>query len=1509
LLLHDSILCSTFTHDQSPQSYFDSQYKHKMPPSSALTRSNIRKYGGMLTVQDPLPCPLSFQIVDMKLLDPNEVIQTSFDYNLSMKRDIFYQNAKQDDDAQLSDQSQIVMLGRTEFGNSICARVPFSPFLYLYAPSIEWTVSEQRAFHGFLTRVLGLGFQDISIQRELNKRLDEWIPSPQDCKKTEELVTLKIAVPNKKVFEKLVELINPTKSVERILSGSLNRLKEELEKMQTYKFVYKPRLEKINKTLSGIEGRLKRVKQSVERATRDPDDLLNSDTESYLPSQFECPPVEDLSFECKDLTRIWSQWKEKYTLVYQYMEWSTQLGFKIKNIKQRVKPCCWETRVDFVHKFCDLHKIVPSGWVELKEYSIPNGYISHAQIECMSTVQQIKPIEKAAIAPLLMASVDGEMYTSNPRTFPNPLKADNYIITIGVVLCRTNSTDMERFVFCLKDTDEKQVTENTKMFCFNDEQELLRAWRDFMVVDTDPDFITGYNILGFDWKYFAHRAAETFKDPKIAQQFAEEETTLSDDEDEDAPKNPKPVQKKSKPKPVDDDDDQDASSSEQSKTHIIGPGDPTSKEIGQTMSRFFRLSRIWAEITPCVPKVFKSSAYGERWSHNFDMTGRAIQDLLVYVRREHKLESYKLDNVSEHFLKDNKIDLEPKLLFKYFETGARERGLIAEYCVKDCILPIKLCKHSKLMVVQNLIEMSRVTYTPLPQIINRGQQIKVFNQLVWYAHLGGFVMNDQPLRVVDGYEGATVLDPKPGWYDCPIVVLDFASLYPSIIRNKNLCYSTIVRNPKYKNLPGVEYHVIKVGDREHTFVKNTILKGVLPTLEANLLSARKAVKKQMETEENKDIYAMLDAKQLAIKVSCNSVYGFTGANMYPEPAIAESITATGRSFIDTTRDGILSGYANSDVLYGDSVTGDTTLLLRHKGKITISSMEELWKNPNNESDHDESESKQNQQHPKEYQDLDGWETWTEQGWSKIERIMRHKTSKRLFHVSTPNGAVTITEDHSLLRPNGSEISPLDLTFRDELLHSFPTEFDGDDIREPSFTESEIDHHNVLSAPRHMRLAYWNRFYNTSGCMVFYNSKNAMNFYTLARSLEYYCSVRTELISKIIYYVTWSKTPLDSRNTVTKLVELKTSNSRYVYDLTTSNHHFHAGVGSLIVHNTDSVFIKFDVTPDKEGLKKALDIGTEAAEKISKIFGEAVKLEREKAYFPFLLYGKKRYIGLKYEGVEKCKGLDTKGIEIARRDWSALVRTIYKQCIDKVFFQRDVTGAKKSVQQYCQDMIDGKLEPTWFVMSKELKSGYANPDSQVHVNVVKNIAKRTPGSEPQIGDRVPFVIIRKKTKKACEKSEDPEYARTNKIPLDYQYYLDKQLERPLTDFFTMFNEQHGLFDDVRRQLHNEYAGVGRMGLMSYFSKETKTSVDPDLAEPNSMEVIDSKPSAHSAPSVHSAPSATQPVQPPQPISQKRTSAPPPVQSKQKNKKGKHDNVKPSQTLMGFFQKKSDDTDFV
>ena len=112
----------------------------------------------------------------------------------------------------------------------------------------------------------------------------------------------------------------------------------------------------------------------------------------------------------------------------------------------------------------------------------------------------------------------------------------------------------------------------------------------------------------------------------------------------------------------------------------------------------------------------------------------------------------------------------------------------------------------------------------------------------------------------------------------------------------------------------------------------------------------------------------------------------------------------------------------------DSVTGDTPLLLRKNGLIQIQSIdsiaEEQWV-----SDTDLLTDK-------EYNKT-SFEVWTEDGWTKIKHIMRHKTTKKMFRVLTHTGVVDVTEDHSLLTEDKEKISPNDIQVGNTLLHSFP----------------------------------------------------------------------------------------------------------------------------------------------------------------------------------------------------------------------------------------------------------------------------------------------------------------------------------------------------------------------------------------------------------------------------------------------------------------------------------------
>jgi DNA polymerase elongation subunit (family B) len=237
-------------------------------------------------------------------------------------------------------------------------------------------------------------------------------------------------------------------------------------------------------------------------------------------------------------------------------------------------------------------------------------------------------------------------------------------------------------------------------------------------------------------------------------------------------------------------------------------------------------------------------------------------------------------------------------------------------------------------------------------------------------------VNDE--EEVEGYEGAIVLDPKPGIYvEAPISVMDYASLYPSSMISENISHDSIVLDKKFDNLEGIDYVDITydiftgVGDKKkktgekvcrYAQFKNN-KKGVLPRILMKLLSERKATRKQaqhktvttildeeyiglvsdteegitIKTVDNKtvnlkslqiksiiDTYndfnkAILDGLQLAYKITANSLYGQVGARTSPiyMKELAASTTATGRNLILKAKK-FMEDYYDADVVYGDT---------------------------------------------------------------------------------------------------------------------------------------------------------------------------------------------------------------------------------------------------------------------------------------------------------------------------------------------------------------------------------------------------------------------------------------------------------------------------------------------------------------------------------------------------------------------------------------------------------------
>jgi len=445
---------------------------------------------------------------------------------------------------------------------------------------------------------------------------------------------------------------------------------------------------------------------------------------------------------------------------------------------------------------------------------------------------------------------------SSTGKFPDADVEGDACFQIAISLCKFGS-DEPYDKTCLCYKKTDSQLEGCNIVSFDTEREMLEAFSDYLH-EKDVDIITGWNIFGFDLEYLMKRAIVT-----------------------------------------------------------------------RCNLKFFQLSKLRGYNCELTLKKLSSSALGDNDLKLVSMPGRFIFDLFHEVKKGYKLDSYKLDNVSKLYLGDNKIDMPAKEMFaRYKEGDPVKLREVAEYCIKDTLLPHRLL--SKLCILINLLEMAKATWVPLCYLVERGQQIKVFSQLTKKAREMGFMVPTiQYGQLGDqGYEGATVLEAQKGAYYKPITALDFEGLYPSIMMAHNLCYSSLVMDPKYENVPGVEYETFeipvpsKVEGQPPTKRVCKFAQGVptlLPSILLELKQFRKQAKKDMAASKGA-LKAMYNGKQLAYKISMNSVYGFTGASkgMLPCVNIASTVTTKGRSMIDETKEYVEKNFPGAKVRYGDT---------------------------------------------------------------------------------------------------------------------------------------------------------------------------------------------------------------------------------------------------------------------------------------------------------------------------------------------------------------------------------------------------------------------------------------------------------------------------------------------------------------------------------------------------------------------------------------------------------------
>ena len=1239
-------------------------------------------------------------------------------------------------------------------------------------------------------------------------------------------------------------------------------------------------------------------------------------------------------------------------------------------------------------RFMHIQNIDASGWIKVPKdkYTKLSKRCYNVDIAIEAKWTDIIGVEKQSISKIRIASYDLEC-TSGDGSFPQANRDTDKIIQIGTTFSYNGAEECYfKHIITLGSCSE---IEGATVESYETEDEVILAWQK-LIINQDPDIITGYNIYGFDNKYIHDRAQylgieDQFGIFSRLRNFKCEyvDTQLS------------------------------------------------SSALGDNKIRYYKTpGRIQIDLMKVVMRDYKLNSYkldsvaeeflnGKVLSYNENkIEVDSSKDLheggyikfiesdgeLVEDGKKFKIESIEGNKVILHTspnTDDNglkwtmaKDDVKPQDIFRLQKGSVDDRRIVAEYCIQDCALVNKLI--ARLCVVINSIGMSNVCIVPLSYLFLRGQGIKIFSLVAKECRQMNYLIpnlkRDKNTEHV-GYEGATVFVPEIGFYKRPIAVLDYASLYPSSMIHKNLSHETFVDNAKYDNHPDYIYYDCEYNNADGTKTKCRYAKnkngemGVMPMILDKLLKQRKSVKKLMTNAEDPFMKSIYDGLQLAYKMTANSLYGQIGSSVSPIyfKQIAASTTSTGREMLELARDymeNVFPGIVhtlyerfteNNDkkikkllddelveslhtnefiddvkekiikvmnkctikpkTVYGDSVTSDTPILLRKNNMIYIKTIETLceeW------TDYNEFKSNESDLYNKE-QSKTEFEVWTYNKWTKIKRVIRHKTNKKIYRINTHQGIVDITEDHSLLDENKQLLKPIECNENTKLLQSYPSFVDDNKLYNLEEIVDKIYNYNMNEKTDNELEAYIFGFFFGDGSCGRYNSKcsykyswalnnndllllmtlkeilerlydcefsinNTINssgvyklvpkgsikymvnkyrpmfydkdnykiipdkiingsyeerfnfflgyyaadggkcpgeksksirfsnkgkigtahLYYLVRSLGYQSSLSIRSDKSDIFRISCCIGDIGVRkqrvvsNKIKKNIYIKnTENNEYVYDLETEEGIFNAGIGEIIVKNTDSVFIDFGLKIDdnyyetKEALEFAIDLGVIAGNFIKKRLHKPQDLEYEKTFYPFCILSKKRYVGNKYEFDKNKFKQNSMGIVLKRRDNARIVKKVVGGMVDILLNEVNVDKAVDYIKNCIVDLLKGKYPLHNFVTSKTLKANYKDRTRIAHVCLADRMKEREPGSAPQINERVPYAYIVVPPKKGLlqgDRIEHPDYILENSLQVDYLFYLTNQIKNPTVQFLELLvDDPDSMFNEAIQIENNKRAG--------------------------------------------------------------------------------------------------------
>ncbi|GBE80756.1 DNA polymerase zeta catalytic subunit [Sparassis crispa] len=376
--------------------------------------------------------------------------------------------------------------------------------------------------------------------------------------------------------------------------------------------------------------------------------------------------------------------------------------------------------------------------------------------------------------------------------------------------------------------------------------------------------------------------------------------------------------------------------------YLSARGQSYGLDIGEQISR-----------APGRPIGGGSNQWGMRTASTFKVIGRHVLNLWRIIRAEQSFTSYTFENVVFNLLRRRTPRYSARTLTEWFNSAIpNHTASVLHYFSARTSMVLELLDAAE--VVTKTAEFARVFGVDFFSVLSRGSQFKVESFMFRIAKPESFVLLSPSKQDVGKQNAAEcmplIMEPLSAFYNSPLVVLDFQSLYPSIMIAYNYCYSTCLgRVTDFKGqykfgvtdlrqpagfLDTLHDH-INVSPNGIMYVKPSVRRGLLARMLTEILDTRVMVKQAMKrVKDDKALRRVLDARQLGLKFIANVTYGYTSATYsgrMPAVEIADSIVQSGRETLEKAIRVIDSTKKwGAKVVYGD--TDSVFIYLRGKTK-------------------------------------------------------------------------------------------------------------------------------------------------------------------------------------------------------------------------------------------------------------------------------------------------------------------------------------------------------------------------------------------------------------------------------------------------------------------------------------------------------------------------------------------------------------------------------------------------